>query len=41
VLAMNHALEAQILQAPEQYLWPYNRYKTPRGVLTPEGARRP
>ncbi|MFM8630756.1 MAG: hypothetical protein ACKODQ_04660, partial [Betaproteobacteria bacterium] len=41
VLAMNHALEAQILWAPEQYLWPYNRYKIPRGVLTPEKARRP
>jgi KDO2-lipid IV(A) lauroyltransferase len=41
VLAMNRALEAQILQAPEQYLWPYNRYKTPRGVLTSEEARRP
>lgn len=41
VSAMNRALEEQILRAPEQYLWPYNRYKTPRGVPTQERAPRP
>jgi len=29
VARMNHALEAQIARAPEQYLWAYNRYKRP------------
>ena len=29
---MNGALEKQIARAPEQYLWAYNRYKTPRGA---------
>jgi Kdo2-lipid IVA lauroyltransferase/acyltransferase len=32
---MNQALEAQIARAPDQYLWAYNRYKTPRGVAPP------
>lgn len=30
--AMNAALELQIGRAPEQYLWAYNRYKTPRSA---------
>jgi Kdo2-lipid IVA lauroyltransferase/acyltransferase len=29
---MNQALMAQISRAPEQYLWAYNRYKTPKGA---------
>jgi KDO2-lipid IV(A) lauroyltransferase len=33
---MNAALEAVIRQHPAQYLWSYNRYKVPRGVLSPE-----
>lgn len=32
VRQMNRALEAQIARAPEQYLWAYNRYKTPKGA---------
>ncbi|MBU3725538.1 MAG: lysophospholipid acyltransferase family protein [Burkholderiaceae bacterium] len=32
---MNAALEQQIAQAPEQYLWAYNRYKIPRGTTSP------
>jgi len=32
IASMNRALEDQIARAPEQYLWPYNRYKAPRGV---------
>jgi KDO2-lipid IV(A) lauroyltransferase len=33
--ALNAALEALILQCPAQYLWGYNRYKTPAGVAKP------
>jgi len=29
---LNAAMEALILQCPTQYLWGYNRYKTPAGV---------
>ena len=29
---MNRALEALILECPGQYLWSYNRYKTPKGA---------
>ncbi len=29
---MNQELMAQISRAPEQYLWAYNRYKTPKGA---------
>jgi len=29
---VNAAMEAQIRQAPDQYLWSYNRYKGPRGL---------
>ncbi len=32
---LNAALEALILQCPAQYLWGYNRYKTPAGVKAP------
>lgn len=35
IASMNRALEDQIARAPEQYLWPYNRYKIPRGVPRP------
>lgn len=40
VVKMNHALEAQIARAPEQYLWAYNRYKQPR-QLPPKPADNP
>lgn len=29
---LNRALEALVAEAPGQYLWGYNRYKTPRGA---------
>ncbi len=32
---INHAMEQLILRCPEQYLWSYNRYKTPPGVAAP------
>lgn len=35
--AMNAAVEALVRRFPTQYLWSYNRYKTPRGAK-PEGA---
>jgi KDO2-lipid IV(A) lauroyltransferase len=28
-------MEQLILRCPEQYLWSYNRYKTPAGVQAP------
>jgi KDO2-lipid IV(A) lauroyltransferase len=31
---MNQALEAMIRRMPSQYLWGYNRYKTPRPAKT-------
>jgi KDO2-lipid IV(A) lauroyltransferase len=31
---MNEALEAMIRRMPSQYLWGYNRYKTPREAKT-------
>lgn len=34
--ALNRAVERAIRLRPEQYLWGYNRYKTPRGVPTPD-----
>ncbi|MCL2590175.1 MAG: lysophospholipid acyltransferase family protein [Betaproteobacteria bacterium] len=34
--AMNREIERLIRQCPEQYLWAYNRYKRPHGVLLPE-----
>ncbi len=32
---LNRALEAIIRRCPEQYIWSYNRYKTPAGVQSP------
>lgn len=32
---MNRAIEAVILQAPEQFIWSYNRYKHPEGAPLP------
>jgi KDO2-lipid IV(A) lauroyltransferase len=29
---LNRALEALVRECPEQYLWGYNRYKTPKGA---------
>ncbi len=37
--AVNRAMESQIRQCPQQYLWGYNRYKVPRG--SPPGAAAP
>ena len=34
--AINRAMERLILQRPQQYLWGYDRYKTPRQTATPE-----
>lgn len=34
--AINRAMERLILQHPEQYLWGYDRFKTPRRGATPE-----
>jgi KDO2-lipid IV(A) lauroyltransferase len=36
---INRAMEQQILHCPEQYLWGYRRYKSPRG--RPRGAAPP
>jgi len=36
---INRAMEQQIRQCPEQYLWGYNRYKLPRG--SPPGTAPP
>ena len=30
--AINHAMERLIADCPAQYVWSYNRYKTPTGV---------
>jgi KDO2-lipid IV(A) lauroyltransferase len=35
VAAINRNLERLALRHPDQYLWGYNRYKTPRGVEPP------
>lgn len=32
---VNRALEALVRECPEQYLWGYNRYKTPQGARAP------
>jgi KDO2-lipid IV(A) lauroyltransferase len=34
--ALNRSLERLIRRHPEQYLWGYNRYKVPAGVLPPD-----
>ena len=36
---LNTALEKVIRACPTQYLWSYNRYKAPAGVLPPETVR--
>jgi Kdo2-lipid IVA lauroyltransferase/acyltransferase len=36
--AINRAMQGLILQCPQQYLWGYNRYKTPRTDADPRGA---
>lgn len=33
---MNRALQALIRRCPQQYLWAYNRYKTPAGIQPPQ-----
>jgi KDO2-lipid IV(A) lauroyltransferase len=38
VRQLNAALEKIIRACPEQYLWSYNRYKVPRGVLPPDAS---
>ena len=38
-LQINMALERVIAISPAQYLWSYNRYKIPRGVISPDAAR--
>jgi KDO2-lipid IV(A) lauroyltransferase len=35
---LNRALEALVRECPGQYLWSYNRYKTPAGARSPERA---
>ena len=37
---LNRALEALVRECPGQYLWSYNRYKTPKGA-TPHGENAP
>jgi KDO2-lipid IV(A) lauroyltransferase len=34
-VVINRAMESLIRQCPQQYLWGYNRYKTPRNVIDP------
>ncbi len=36
---INAALERVIAISPAQYLWSYNRYKIPRGVMPPDMVR--
>ena len=38
--ALNRAVEAQVRRCPEQYLWSYNRYKTPAGAEPPPAKAR-
>lgn len=38
-LQINAALEHVISTAPAQYLWSYNRYKVPNGVMPPDAAK--
>lgn len=37
-MQLNAALEKVIRSCPDQYLWSYNRYKTPAGALPPDTA---
>jgi KDO2-lipid IV(A) lauroyltransferase len=36
--AVNRLMEDQIMHAPEQYLWGYNRYKAPRAEILTSGT---
>lgn len=36
--AVNRAMERLILRAPQQYLWGYHRYKSPRGTVSESPA---
>ncbi len=36
---LNQAVEAVVRRCPEQYLWGYNRYKTPAGASSPQVAQ--
>jgi KDO2-lipid IV(A) lauroyltransferase len=38
-LQINAALERVIAISPAQYLWSYNRYKIPSGVLPPDTVK--
>jgi KDO2-lipid IV(A) lauroyltransferase len=38
VRRVNRGIEALIRECPEQYLWGYNRYKTPPGAPAPEAG---
>jgi KDO2-lipid IV(A) lauroyltransferase len=38
---INRALEDLIFTCPEQYLWSYNRYKVPNGVMPPDTTGEP
>ena len=40
VRRLNRALEALVRECPEQYLWGYNRYKTPKGATAPPALNR-
>jgi KDO2-lipid IV(A) lauroyltransferase len=37
--ALNAAIERMVKLEPSQYLWSYNRYKVPAGVVPPPGGR--
>jgi len=39
--ALNARMERLILASPHQYLWGYNRYKRPHGVVGPSADERP
>jgi KDO2-lipid IV(A) lauroyltransferase len=38
---INRAMEALILQCPQQYLWGYHRYKQPRSTGTSASSSTP
>jgi len=38
-VAINREMERLVRACPEQYLWAYNRYKTPSGVAPPESGQ--
>jgi KDO2-lipid IV(A) lauroyltransferase len=38
--ALNRAVEVQVRRCPAQYLWGYNRYKTPAGAAPPPASER-